>query len=127
MPLINFKKQFAPMVESGDKRQTIRPKRKDGKNPHVGDRLYFYVGLRTKGCRKIGEGICREVTPIYLEADYSIILGTEKLDYEQKEDLARKDGFASFDEMMQFFDDLYQEGEEPGVPFHGLLVKWDLL
>lgn len=125
MPAINFKKRFAEMVESGEKRQTIRPKRKDGRNPHPGDRLYFYVGLRTKGCRFLGEAICREVIPVYFEGGGIIVLGVERLDQEQKEDLAKKDGFASFDEMEQFFDDLYQEGEEQGLPFHGLLVKWD--
>ena len=33
MPLLGFQKQFAPLVESGEKRQTIRAYRKDGKDP----------------------------------------------------------------------------------------------
>ena len=39
MPILNYKKQFAPLVESGD-------------------RLYHYTGLRTKACRKLLESTC---------------------------------------------------------------------
>ena len=42
MPLIGFKKRFAPAVESGDKRQTIRARRKDGRDlPWHGIVIYW--------------------------------------------------------------------------------------
>lgn len=33
MPALNFQTQFAPAVERGEKCQTIRAYRKDGRNP----------------------------------------------------------------------------------------------
>lgn len=58
MPALNFKKRFEPMIESGDKRQTIRAKRKDCRDPKEGQTLYLYTGMRSKGCRKLGEAPC---------------------------------------------------------------------
>lgn len=62
MPLFNFQKQFADAVERGEKRQTIRARRKI--RPKIGQIAYLYTGARTKACRKLGESkiICvREV------------------------------------------------------------------
>lgn len=52
MPAYNFRKQFAPLVESGQKRQTIRT---IGKRRHAraGEPLQLYTGQRTKACRKL--------------------------------------------------------------------------
>ena len=36
MPALNFQARFAPLVESGQKRQTIRAYRKDGRDPKPG-------------------------------------------------------------------------------------------
>lgn len=57
MPMFNFKKQFADSVESGEKRQTIRARRKN--RPQVGQTAYLYTGARTKACRKLGECVIR--------------------------------------------------------------------
>jgi len=62
MPAYNFKSQFAQPIESGRKRQTIRPRRKRPTRP--GDKLYLYMGMRTKACRKLAEVICTRVTPV---------------------------------------------------------------
>ena len=56
MPALNFQKQFVPLIESGEKRQTIRSQRKQPIK--VGDLLYLYTGQRTKNCRKLAESIC---------------------------------------------------------------------
>jgi hypothetical protein len=51
MPSLNFQTQFVRLIESGKKRQTIRPLRK---NPiKVGDKLYLFTGLRTKDCKTL--------------------------------------------------------------------------
>ena len=126
MPAINFQKRFAPLVESGVKTQTIRPKRKDGRNPHEGDTLYLYVGQRTKGCRKLGEGICTKVLQFILFEDGRVIVDTDDLDVADKDELAIKDGFKDFDEMYDFFSRQYWESEDFGLPFYGLLIEWDL-
>ena len=64
MPALNFKKQFADKVERGEKRQTIRALRADGRNPQPGQTLFLYTGMRTKSCRKLGEAVCSSVEQI---------------------------------------------------------------
>ncbi|WP_150213004.1 hypothetical protein [Candidatus Tokpelaia sp.] len=69
MVVYNFKEQFADLVASGEKCQTIR---RLGKRSHAraGDRLQLYTGQRTKSCRKLGEAICTSVTPIKILIGY---------------------------------------------------------
>lgn len=117
MPLLGFKKQFAPLIESGAKRQTIRAKRKDGKNPHIGERLHLYTGLRTKSCRKLGEATCINVQEIAIFAA-GIVLSGVWLSTNDQECLARADGFDDFGKMSDFFE------KEHGLPFWGLLIEW---
>jgi hypothetical protein len=117
MPLLGFQKQFAPMVEAGTKRQTIRLKRKDGRNPKPGDLLYLYTGLRTKTCRKIGEVVCLSVQEITLNWR-GVCLSGVWLTAEEREALAKADGFTCFANMGVWFERTH----EP--EFWGLLVKW---
>lgn len=117
MALLGFKKRFAPLVEAGTKRQTIRAKRKDGKNPHPGERLYLYTGLRTKACRKLGEGICKSVEEITIES-HEINVAGAWLPHAPVEELAIRDGFDSFEQILAFFE------KEHGLPFWGLLIEW---
>lgn len=51
MPIINFENHVVEIIESGEKRQTIRIERK---YPiRSSDKLYLYSGLRTKNCVKL--------------------------------------------------------------------------
>lgn len=118
MPLIGFKKQFAPMVEARTKRQTIRAKRKDGKNPHPGETLYLYVGLRTAYSRKLGDTVCKSVEEICIDQHGINIAGQWLLPHEV-EALAKADGFDFFSDMLEFFRKTHCE-----LPFYGLLIKW---
>ena len=120
MPLLNYKKQFAPLVESGEKRQTIRAWRK---RPFVkGDRLYHYQGLRTRSCRKLLENTCAGESPIYInELEDVAVGGRGLLCAAEKAELARADGFRGQDPwaaMFEFFK------SEHGLPFSGQLVQW---
>ena len=117
MPLLGFKKQFAPMVEAGTKRQTIRAKRKDGRNPKRGDTLYLYVGLRTKSCRKLGEAVCKSVQEICVDVK-GINLSGDWLNDVAMMRIVRADGFQLWVEFLAFFR------KEHGLPFWGLLIKW---
>lgn len=119
MPALNFKKQFAPAVESWEKLQTIRARRKDGRDPKAGQTLYLYTGMRTKVCRKLGETTCKEVIPITIESDLYTIIGTKSLDTHDEVALAKADGFDDLSGFYDFFDKTH------GLPFHGLLIKWD--
>ena len=122
MPALNFQAKFAPLVESGEKRQTIRKLRKDGRDPKPGDRLYLYTGMRTKACRKLGEVKCKKVYPIklYVRSRYGPLgrvvsmigspCGVTRL--------ARLDGFKSAAAMFDWFEKTH------GLPFEGLLIRW---
>lgn len=119
MPSLNFKKQFAPDVESLVKRQTIRPKRRKPIKP--GDRLYLYTGQRTKYCRKLGEGYCLSVQDILFDQDkltVSIYVDNYKLGLIEAFELAKADGFQSVPDFISFFQNNY------GLPFNGDLIKW---
>jgi hypothetical protein len=129
MPLLGFQKQFAPMVENGlrlfpyasipVKRQTIRAKRRDGRNPKPGERLFIYTGLRTKKCLKLGEAICKSVDEIVVDwRGGGICVAGEWLSGGQIDQMAMADGFRDFNEMAKWFEKTHHED------FQGLLIKW---
>jgi hypothetical protein len=122
MPLLNYKKQFAPMVLDGSKRQTIRARRKDGKDPKPGDTLYNRTGLRTKKCVHLNEPTCKSVEEISISPTGSLITIDEVLlSLAEMEHLAWDNGFRSLNpawEMINFFENVL------GLPFSGLLIKW---
>jgi hypothetical protein len=129
MPAYNFKRVFADCVRAGvdqafaarhpevrPKRQTIRQRRK--RRTRVGETLYLYVGQRTKRCEKLGETTCKAVVPIVIHADGAVDLGGQKLTNEEREALARNDGFEGLDDFYGFFEQGY------GLPFEGVVLKW---
>lgn len=121
MPALNFKKEFAGRVKSGEKCQTIRAYRKDGRNPRPGQVLYLYTGMRTKDCQKLGEAICKTVTPICFENNgylISITVGAASLSEKDVLRLAKADGFKNIEIFFEFFSKTH------GFPFYGLLIKW---
>ena len=58
MPLLGFTKLLDKLLD-GSKTQTIRLPRKHPLK--VGDRLFIYWMLRTKNCRKLGEGVITKI------------------------------------------------------------------
>ena len=117
MPALNFKKQFAPKVEAGIKRNTIRRRRKYGRDPKAGDTLYLYTGMRTKGCRRLGEAKCKSSMPILIDKSDIVVAG--QLLYPDKEyELAIADGFECVSDFREFFLDDWNE------QFEGFLISW---
>jgi hypothetical protein len=124
MPAYNFQSRFAPLVESGQKRQTIR---QTAKGAMRGATAFLYTGQRTAHCRKLGEGTITDVLPIEIgrhacSEPYANI--TERdgkqthLAHEHLDALARDDGFVNGEEMADWFDAWY------GLPFTGFLHMW---
>ena len=122
MPALNFQRQFATAVESGEKRQTIRAYRKGGRDPKPGDTLYLYTGMRTKQCRRLCVVRCLSADPVRIDA-----LGYDRLPHSLHGDrregpspdsFARRDGFANFAEMRDWFQKTH------GLPFSGLRISW---
>jgi hypothetical protein len=126
MPALSYHKQFAPLVESGAKLQTIRAMRKVPVKP--GDTLYHFTGMRTKACRRLGVSICTEALQIdILTGKYNAVclqmcLGGSQRRIGKTEILAiaKADGFDSIDAFYAWFGN-------PGESLyhlHGQLIKW---
>ena len=133
MPALNFMAQFAPLVESGEKRQTIRAYRKDDRDPKRGDALYLYTGMRQKGkCRLLREVQSESVEPIRIERHHPravepcVVVGEndewQPGDFDDpfaiEKKFAKNDGFNSWREMWEWFEKTH------GLPFEGLLIRW---
>ncbi len=117
MPALSFQKRFAPLVESGRKRQTIRAPRRDGRpNACVGDTLYLYMGMRTKGCRKLGEAVCTKTSQIVITDDWRILVNGSRV--KNDDAFARADGFNHVGDLLDWFADNHE------LPFEGSLIEW---
>ena len=128
MPSLNFEPQFVPAVESGEKRQTIRARRK--RAWLVGDTLHLFAGQRLSTCRKLGEAtllsvraitIDTEERCIYLEGSLSDTGRGSGMFMQSDAEalrLAKDDGFASLDDFFDFFEARHSSC------FHGHLLKW---
>lgn len=117
MPALDFQERFAEMVGTGRKTQTIRPTRK--RPIREGDRLYLKTGMRTKACRRLGDGVCCEAAPVTI-ATCTIWKGGRPLPSLWRDSVARKDGFECWSEMRDWFR------EQHGLPFEGVLIRWAL-
>jgi hypothetical protein len=116
MPALNFKKEFADLVQHRVKRQTIRAKRR---YPiRQGDPLFLYTGMRTKSCRKLTDAVAKEVSEIRI-TESGVKLDGIALPAKMIGEIARADGFHSISEFKDFFQTNY------GFPFSGQLIRWD--
>lgn len=119
MPAFNFKARFADIVSRGEKRQTIRKVRVDGRPPaKVGDTLTLYTGMRTKACRRLFVGRCVAVLPVVIGGRADIRLDGLSLGEAEKRALAQADGFADVEAFVAFFDEVH------GLPFIGWVIRW---
>lgn len=116
MGLYNFQKRFVPFVESGEKTHTIRAKRKIA--PKAGETLHLYTGLRQKGARLLMRVPCTRVETIEINAQTSAMIRIDGvlLDHSEREQLAKRDGFKDWDDMLSFW--------EGRLPFEGHIIHW---
>lgn len=136
MPSLNFQDRFVPLIESGQKRQTIRPIRKRN-DIYPGCKLYLFTGLRNKNCKRIIAKNCKIITKEisrknWLRKPYVVCKSVDKIKIglrdifiNEKElmgcdmfSLAYKDGFENYTDFYFFFKKQY------GVPFEGVIIKW---
>ncbi|MGH8017023.1 MAG: ASCH domain-containing protein [Opitutaceae bacterium] len=110
-----FKPRFATLVELGAKKQTVRPT--PLRKPKPGDR----ISLRQWSGKpyRSKQVTLREATVVAVEpceiTTTSVRVGPFD---ESPEMFARADGFASWDDMRQWFE------REHGLPFQGILIGW---
>ncbi len=115
MGLYNFRPRFVDSILDGSKTHTIRGDRKRPDKP--GDTMHLYTGLRQKGARLLMRVVCIRVDTIYIDERQQVFLGEEQLSADECEGMAVRDGFASFADMMSFW--------EGRLPFHGHVYYWD--
>lgn len=121
MPSLNYKTRFAPLIESGIKRTTIRLRRKDGRDPKPGQTLYHYTGMRTKKCRRLRVAQCKTVSAIRItqySCSSSISINRRRVICQALLDLVIGEGFESLSDMLNWFRQTH------GPKFSGLLIEW---
>lgn len=125
MGLYNFKPQFVPAIVAGTKTHTIRGIRKHPDKP--GNSMYLYTGLRTKATKPITVVECVKVEeieiaetegPVHLRF-YWVAIDGNGLGADECEQLARRDGFSSFAEMIKFW-----KTPKNRLPFRGHIIHW---
>lgn len=114
MTAFNFKPEFVPKIETGEKKQTIR----QTKRCEVGDDMQLYTGQRTKSCRKIADAVCTDVFEVIVTGDpeqgyYTTAKPCGGMLYEL-------DGFSNVLKFCEFFKNQY------GLTFTGYVHKWRL-
>lgn len=116
MVAINFT-VFQHKIVAGEKRQTVRR----AARCKPGDRLQLYTGMRTKGCRKLGEAVCTRVERVIIPAPplRHLMLGEGRvLRGKAAVAFARADGFESLEAFFAFFAMHYS------LPFDGVVISW---
>ena len=121
MGLYNFQSRFVPKILAGEKTHTIRSVRAHPDKP--GNVLHLYTGLRHKGARLLMRVLCAKVEDIEIDAcghecncDPFVAIDGVELGASEREALARRDGFANFDEMLNFW--------AGRLPFRGHIIHW---
>jgi len=115
-----FKPQFSALVESGEKRQTVRPVPK--RMPKPGDtislRAWTGAPYRSKQ-RVLSEAVISGVHRVTITQDGVVCHGISGAEYAPGNDgFAKADGFESWDQMREWFL------EQHGLPFNGIAIYW---
>jgi len=120
MGLYNFKQMFEAPILAGEKTHTIRAIRKYPSKP--GDTLHLYTGLRTKNAKLLMRVECVKVEEISIGNGFgsgSVFIDENELSGDEREQLARRDGFSSFHEMLKFW-----QTPKNRLPFFGHIIHW---
>ncbi len=118
MGLYEFKDRFVPFIKAGTKKHTIRAKRKKHRDK-PGDICHLYHGLRTKRAKLIMRAPCVRVEDIVITPGGMVRVAGQWLADDEREALARKDGFPDFASMIQFW-----RTPKNRLPFHGDIIHW---
>ena len=117
-----FQPRFAPLVEYGTKRQTVRltPKRMPLPGDRISLRTWTGKPYRSKQ-RVLREATITQVHAVTLsDTGRELLLGyaNHSLSPEELNAFAQADGFKNAIEMFNWFEQTH------GLPFAGVLIKW---
>lgn len=113
-----FQKRFEELVESGKKRQTIRPASAFREKLKVGDLVYLrsWIGSAYHSKQKrLGIGRVTEKVEIEWGGFDGFVI-----DHALREDMARRDGFKSVEDMLAWFHKNHPDSKKMVV------IRWDL-
>lgn len=126
MVAYSFQPRFAPLIETGAKRQTVRGPRRRHARP--GEPLQLYVGLRTPAPRKLvtPDPPCLSVTPLVLDVQpephgLAIRGWLDGAPIADMEAFARADGFVDAADMTAWFRSVRGAKRLPDL----VLIRWD--
>ena len=114
MGLYNFQQRFVPFILAGTKTHTIRARRANPDKP--GNTLYLYTGLRTKKAKLLMRVPCVKVEEITIGLDGVVYIDQVKLAADERDQLAKRDGFDDFPHMFDFW--------RGRTPFRGHIIHW---
>jgi hypothetical protein len=117
MGIYNFQERFVPMILAGTKTHTIRACRVHPDKR--GNTLYLYAGLRHKGARLLMRVPCVNVQEIAIFPNGLVWIDNQFLQSDECESLARRDGFSTFQEMIEFW-----KAPKNRLPFKGQIIHW---
>lgn len=123
MPALSFQPRFVQPILDGVKDQTIRAPRKVPIRP--GQTLHLFMGMRTKHCRRIATVMCIAVLPVTIRPFLyggGVDLAGWGEDGMDLELFARRDGFGSWAEMCDFWQDTHG-----ALAFTGNVYRWEPL
>ena len=120
MGLYNFEKRFVPFIRARVKKHTIRAARVIGEDK-PGDTMHLYTGLRHKGAALIDRVPCVKVENILITPGGMVRIDGIYLGDDERESLARSDGFESFAAMLAYWR---SKKKGNGLPFRGKIFHW---
>lgn len=113
-----FQPQFEPMIVSGRKVHTIRPKRKVPLRPGQPLSLRVWTSKPYRSPqREFHASTVKKVSPIVVTHLTALLDGVQLVG-EEREGLAYHDGFESWQKMADWFASTH------GLPFTGELIYW---
>lgn len=116
MPVFGFRPRFAELVKRSEKKQTIR---KNGKRRvEKGQPFIAYEGLRTKHCTLVKKGVITNVRTILITCNGTWV-NDHRLSPSEGEQIARDDGFITYDEFVRWF------GTNHHLPFEGVIIEFE--
>lgn len=114
MGLYNFQPRFIPPILAGEKTHTIRARRQHADK--AGNTMHLYTGLRHPGAQLLMRVPCVMVESIIIATNHAIWIDRNLLTSDESQQLARRDGFDGFGDMMAFWDGR--------LPFQGAIFHW---
>lgn len=120
----NFLPQFVGPIERGEKRQTVRKLRKDGRRPVPGDTAALYTGLRTKATRVLKEALVTKCCAVRIMFGHpaQLLIDGRLVEPDERSEFAKADGFESWPAMVAWFRE--HHGANGSGSFDGFCVVW---